>query len=97
MSVPANIAEGAKRTSRVDYARFLNIAEGSAAEVECFLGLARDLGFVSEETVAPLVQKADRVQWMLCHLRTTVEAAHVAGVPPRRPIAPSTVNPVNPG
>jgi four helix bundle protein len=35
--VAANIAEGAKRKSDPDYARLLNIAEGSLAETEALL------------------------------------------------------------
>ncbi len=42
MSVPTNIAEGSKRQSNVEYARFLNIAEGSLAETEYLVLLSRD-------------------------------------------------------
>lgn len=44
VSVPANIAEGSQRDSPADYARFLNIAQGSLAEVQYLLLFARDLG-----------------------------------------------------
>lgn len=45
-SVPTNIAEGSKKLSGKDYAKFLNIAEGSLAETEYLLILAQDLGYV---------------------------------------------------
>lgn len=34
ISIPSNIAEGANRASSLDYARFLAIARGSAAELQ---------------------------------------------------------------
>ncbi len=46
VSVSANIAEGAKRNSRREYARFLNMAEGSASEAQALLLIARDLAFL---------------------------------------------------
>lgn len=40
ISIPSNIAEGSRRTSRKDYAQFLRIACGSAVELETQLILA---------------------------------------------------------
>ena len=39
VSIASNIAEGAKRQSRREYVRFLNVAEGSLAETESLLRL----------------------------------------------------------
>ena len=41
VSIPSNIAEGAARGSTADFSRFLNIAQGSLAEVETQLEIAR--------------------------------------------------------
>jgi four helix bundle protein len=101
VSTAANIAEGAKRSTRVDYARFLNIAEGSAAETEYLLRLARDLGFTSTAAAGPLIRQAEQVQRMVWQLRAKFETAHASGVPARRPVSeaarqPSTQSTANP-
>jgi four helix bundle protein len=49
-SIPANIAEGCGRNSGKDLRRSLEIALGSASEVEYHLLLARDLAFLEPET-----------------------------------------------
>ena len=41
-SVPSNLAEGCSRTTQRDLARFVEIALGSAMELECQLGMAGD-------------------------------------------------------
>ena len=48
VSIPANIAEGCGRRSKADYARFLDIALGSASEADYLLDLARRLKVITE-------------------------------------------------
>ena len=47
-SIPANIAEGCGRLGNAELHRFLQIACGSANELEYHLLLARDLGYLSD-------------------------------------------------
>jgi four helix bundle protein len=54
VSVAANIVEGCARSSHADYVRFLNIAYGSARELQYELDLCRRLGFISAENAKTL-------------------------------------------
>jgi four helix bundle protein len=45
-SVPSNIVEGSARESKKDYLRFLHIAFASLKEVEYFILLSYDLGYL---------------------------------------------------
>ena len=71
-SVASNIAEGSKKASNADFARLLNIAEGSVAETEYFLILSRDLGYVDEPTVEPMFERVAELARMLHGLRMKV-------------------------
>jgi four helix bundle protein len=75
VSIPANLAEGSKRQMRTDYARFINLAEGSAAEARSLLLLSRDLGYAPSETVEPLLVSLAEIAGMLHRLRLAVESA----------------------
>ena len=48
VSIASNIVEGSTRQSTAEYLRFLEIAYGSAHEVEYQLSLANRLGYLSE-------------------------------------------------
>jgi four helix bundle protein len=72
LSVPTNIAEGSKRLTNAEYARFLNIAEGSLAETEYLLMVSRDLGYLPVALTSPLLTEADEIAKMLHALRTKV-------------------------
>lgn len=45
VSIPANIAEGFKKKTKPDKARFMNISQGSIEECRYYLILANDLGY----------------------------------------------------
>lgn len=73
VSVPTNIAEGSKRRGSQEYARFLNIAEGSRAESEYLLLLSGDLGYLTAEVTEPLFAEIEEIARMLYGLRVKVE------------------------
>ena len=74
-SVAANIAEGCGRTGDGEFHRFLNTAAGSAVELEYFLLLSRDLGFLSAEVYEKLQGEVLEVQRMLASLLRKVDSA----------------------
>jgi four helix bundle protein len=64
-SIPANIAEGCGRSSEADFSRFLQIAMGSATELEYHLLLAYDLGILNDTDYENLSRETIEVKQML--------------------------------
>lgn len=61
VSVMGNIAEGfARKTSR-DFAHFLDVARGSAAEVQSLLYVAFDVGYINADQLKALYAMSDEV------------------------------------
>jgi four helix bundle protein len=87
-SVPANIAEGASRSSQKDYLHFLYIARGSAAEVAYFIHLSLRLGYLDADCHARLAGQADEASRVLTGLIRSVEKD--IGIP-SKPSSPSPV------
>jgi len=75
-SVAANIAEGNGRRSEGEMCRFLQIARGSASEVEYHILLARDLHLLSEADFHRLSQESDELQRMLTALIQKFRPVH---------------------
>jgi four helix bundle protein len=73
VSVSANIAEGCGRRSDGEFLRFLQIARGSASEVEYHLLLARDLKLLPASAHNELEKQVAEVQRMLTALVTAVQ------------------------
>jgi four helix bundle protein len=67
-SIPANIAEGCGRGGGADFARFLQIAQGSASELQYHLLLAHDLGFIAETRYREVERQAEEIKRMLTAL-----------------------------
>lgn len=74
ISIAANIAEGQRRGTRKDYAYFVGVARGSAAEVETLLMIAERVTLASVEQTRPLVDLADEISRMLYAMRNKLTA-----------------------
>jgi four helix bundle protein len=73
-SVCANLAEGCGRRGGRDFARFVQIALGSASELEYHLLLAADLGFIPADGYAQLDGAVTEVKRMLTGLAKKLTA-----------------------
>jgi len=73
-SIPANIAEGCGRSASGDFARFLEIASGSASELEYHLLLAHDLDHLDAAVHERLSTDVKEVKQMLSSLTKKVRS-----------------------
>jgi four helix bundle protein len=64
-SIPTNIAEGCGRDGRLELARYMRMAMGSASELEYQLLLARDLRMLNDDTYVQHVAAVEEVKMML--------------------------------
>jgi four helix bundle protein len=72
VSISSNIAEGAARNSKGDYARFLEIATGSLFEVVSQSFVGQRQGFLSDGEFKKLYAAAEEKGKMLSGLRRSV-------------------------
>ena len=65
VSIASNIAEGAERNSEKEFARFLFIARGSAAELRTQVYIAYKVGLVGKDEKEALISELMEISRML--------------------------------
>ena len=73
-SIPTNIAEGCGKRSDAEFARYLDIALGSAKESENHLLFVRDMGWLSDGSFLLLDNRLSEVRRMLFSLSRVMRA-----------------------
>ncbi len=74
--IPANIAEGCGKNSQKELANFLNIALGSANEVEYFLLLSTDLEYLKKDEYLSLHDNINEIKAVLISLINKVRSTN---------------------
>jgi four helix bundle protein len=68
ISIPSNIAEGAARQTKKEFANYLQIAQGSLSELDTQFELARRLGYINDQTWRTLSERMERIDKLLTGL-----------------------------
>lgn len=74
ISIPSNIAEGYVRKSTKEFLQFIQIAFGSASEVDTQLIIAKKLGYFDEIVYRKLFDRIDYISRMLNKLSISLKA-----------------------
>ena len=74
VSISSNIAEGSGRSSRKDFARFVEIAFGSLLETVSQFTIAKRQGFIEQPDFERLYAAAERLSRMLSGLKNSLES-----------------------
>ena len=70
VSIPSNIAEGHARQSKAEFRNFISIAQGSKAEVETQIMIAKRLNYISNPEMNSILSLLLEISKMLTALRT---------------------------
>ena len=73
-SIASNIAEGYNRGSRLEYKKFLQIAYGSAAELETQLIICLKTGLIKKKHFGELISPLTEILKMLNRMITTLKS-----------------------
>ncbi len=76
VSIPSNIAEGQQRGSDAEFARFINIAQGSRAELETQLLICVSIGYMTDDDISELMSLLEEINKMLSALSKTLTTTH---------------------
>jgi four helix bundle protein len=73
ISIPSNLAEGCARNGAKEFAQFIGIALGSAAELKTQLLIAQKVNILASENFETLYEKTSRMERMLQGLKKSIQ------------------------
>ena len=73
VSIPSNIAEGQERNSSADFVRFLNIAQGSRAELETQIMIGTDIGYFKNIETEQVINDLSELGKMINSLINSIQ------------------------
>jgi four helix bundle protein len=73
VSIPTNISEGYGRDSKQELVRYINIAKGSANEIDTLLTISKDLEYISVQQFTHMTDKIDHINRMLFKLKESLQ------------------------
>jgi four helix bundle protein len=68
-SIPNNIAEGSRKSSKRDFSCFLEISDGSSAELNTQLIISNLVGYIKNEELESFEIRIDEIQHMIKSLK----------------------------
>jgi four helix bundle protein len=78
-SIPTNIAEGCGRDTEKSLKQFMQIAMGSASELDYLLVLSKDLGFLEKNSYEQLQFDVIEIKKMLSSFIVSLRTQNLAG------------------
>ncbi|MFT5876430.1 MAG: four helix bundle protein [Salibacteraceae bacterium] len=73
VSIPSNIAEGCGRETDKEFMRFLDIAQGSAHELETQIIIVEDFDWVEKVTLTDLKDRLNKLQRSINNLKQKIK------------------------
>jgi len=74
VSISSNLAEGAARSSKKEFLRFIHMAQGSASELDTQAELAKELGFWDEKTYGEIISEIQIISKQLFGLARSLRS-----------------------
>ncbi len=64
VSIASNLAEGSKRATKKEFAHYIRISQGSGAEIETQLIIAKNLSYISDSELNKLLAELESIMKM---------------------------------